>query len=559
MVGASAARSKRTLREQAEGLLDACYAASDLAVCREIYAQARALSALFPRSRRAERVLRVCSVTTLYNLAHRRDLVGLMAHLDALAVDVRREPTRSDLARVLAWSYSAAARDPDALGERERSWILARAEALMAACPRDPAVRLPCGEVVSLLTLGDPEAMIALCEALRQEIDRGPWDSTLRAQWARAVARCTDRLRLKKRWAEIAPWRDALAREPTLDDEVATSLARATRNVAHALEAAGDVVGIVQELEALRAMRDGARASRGARRGQIALEFLAAARLLVLACTAASWRWEGSTVAFLPEAPATIDLAERTLREMVTERARRPTTQGADLLADAIQDFTWCVRMAKDDARERLWHARLSKLAARHPRSAAERYWALSAGSRALSQVERGDLHGALDTAASVGACAARREDDPAVREAHAKALHASERVWRAFGEHTEASRCLDALEALAERHPDEAMLTRLFVLSAKARLEAALSGRTTDALSAELARVDGLVSRAQGAGLGRRVFAQMLLAVGRDASDAPALAMSALARLRRLAAENPRESAIATALREARACQRGR
>ncbi|MEZ4392796.1 MAG: hypothetical protein R3A48_17035 [Polyangiales bacterium] len=194
------------------------------------------------------------------------------------------------------------------------------------------------------------------------------------------------------------PLADALAAEPERDDDLASSPRGDAQRDAHALEDAGDVEGVARELDALRALRDGART----RRGKITLEILAASRLMVLACTAASWRWEGSTVAFLPDAPARLELAERTLREMARERARRPTAPAADLVADAMQDFTWCVRVAGDDARERRWHARLSKLAARHPRSAAERSWALSASSRALTQADRGDPRGALDTAETI-------------------------------------------------------------------------------------------------------------------------------------------------------------
>lgn len=539
------AHPKRALRDEAEGILQACYAAPDLDACREVYARARALSARAPKHRRAERVLRVCSITTVYALVHRRDAAGLLAHLTELSEDLARQPTRRDLARVLASSL-AAVRDPRGLDDRARAWALARAETLLAEHPRDPSVRLACGEVVTAMTLGDPDAMIALCAELRRAIDLNPCDTRLRAQWGRAVARCTDRLRIKQRWAEIAPWRDALSAEPDRDDELATSLARATRNVAHAHEDAGDVGGISRELDALRALHDGA----PTRRGVITLELLAASRLMVLACTAASWRWEGATVTFLPDAPEGIDRAERTLREMARERARRPTAQGADLVADAMQDFIWCVRMARDDAREHRWHARLSKLAARHPRSAAERFWALSAASRALAQADRGDPRGALETAATVARVAPLRRDDPGLREAHAKALSSSERAHRALGAFDDASRCHDALEDLATRHPGEAMLTRLYVLTAKARVEAALSTGAHDAIVAELARVDALVSRAQGEGLGRRVFAQALLAVVRDA---PSLAKDARARLRRLAAENPREGAIAEALREAK------
>ncbi|MEZ4392795.1 MAG: hypothetical protein R3A48_17030 [Polyangiales bacterium] len=56
---------------------------------------------------------------------------------------------------------------------------------------------------------------------------------------------------------------------------------------------------------------------------------------------------------------------------------------------------------------------------------------------------------------------------------------------------------------------------------------------------------------RARGWGGG---FAQTLLAVARDA---PSLAKAARARLRRLAAENPREGAIAEALRAAKKGER--
>lgn len=540
------AHPKRALRDEAEGILQACYAAPDLDACREVYGRALALSARAPRYRRAERVLRVCSVTTVYGLSHRRDAEGLLAHLQELSGALAREPARRDLARVLAWSLAAAAREPRALDDRARAWALSRAESLLAEHPREPSMRFPCGEVLTELTLGDPEAMIALCGELRRSIEQSPCDAALRAQWGRAVARCTDRLRIKERWREIAPWRDALAAEPGRDDELATSLARATRNVAHALEDEGDIDGIARELDALRALRDGA----PRRRGRITLEILAASRLMVLACTAASWRWEGSSVAFLPDAPARIDLAERTLREMARERARRPTAQGADLVADAMQDFTWCARMARDDARERRWHAQLARLASRHPRSAAERSWALSAASRALAQADRGDPRGALETAATVARVAPLRRDDPGLREAHAKALSASERAHRALGAPDDATRCLDALEDLAAGHPGEAMLTRLFALTAKARVEAALSTGALDAVDAELARLDARVSQPQGEGLGRRVFAQALLAVVRAA---PSLAKAARARLRRLAAENPREGAIAEALREAR------
>ncbi|MEZ4392798.1 MAG: hypothetical protein R3A48_17045 [Polyangiales bacterium] len=180
---------KRALRDEAEGILLDCYAAPDLDACREVYRRALALSARAPTYRRAERVLRVCSVTTVYGLLHRRDAGGLLAHLRGMSQALARDPSRRDLARALAWSLAAAAREPRALDDRTRAGTLARAETLLAERARDASVRFPCGEVVAELTLGDPDAMIALCAELRRGVEQSPCDASsliteLAPRWA---------------------------------------------------------------------------------------------------------------------------------------------------------------------------------------------------------------------------------------------------------------------------------------------------------------------------------------------------------------------------------------
>lgn len=549
-VGTSKRRAARVaLRDEAERIRERCYRAADLGELDVAFSDAAALCERHPKSPQVARALRVASVTLTYGLLRKGDAAHLAAHLAALDRLHEALARRPSVAQIYGQALAAVAREPACLDEAARGDVLARAEALHAAHPRDGLVLACCADATEALTAGDPDAMARLARSLRQKLDRAPDDTGLRGRWAWTVFLCTDRLRRKKRWKEVAPWRDRLARDA--EDErtrtlVALDLARATRNVALSLAASDDLPGLAREVDALRALRDEAVGRRDLRRREFVVEWAAGAKALVVAHGEQSWRWGAAGAEPVADAREHLDRAEEQLAAMWSAAMRTAMTRAVDLLAEAAQDFTWCARVARDDAREARWHARLARLVTKRPRSAAERYWALSAGSRALTLVDRGDLDGAIATAESVRECAGRR-DDAVTREALGKALCAIEKARRLRGEPGLADASVDALEALLRAHTGEAMLMRFFVNGAKARAEAWLAAGDGAAAWRWARRVDALASLPQGEGLGRRVFAQVLLAIVRGDEGH---AGEAGARLALLAEENPKDEEIAAASR---------
>ncbi len=543
------ASARKTLRDEAERLRARCYRAADVGELRAVFDDAAALCARHPRSPQAARSFRVASVTLTYGLLRASDGAGLVAHLAALDRLHEALARRPAVAQVYGHALATVAREPACLDVAARGDVLARAEALHAAHPQDGLVLASCADATEALTAGDPDAMVRLARSLRRKVDRAPDDTGLRGRWAWTAFLCTDRLRRKKRWGEIAPWRDQLARDAESESTralVALDLARATRNVALDLAANDDLPGLAREVDALRALRDEATGRRDLRRREFVVEWAVGAKSLVVAYGEQSWCWGAGRAEPVAEACEHLDRAEAQLAAMWSAATRTTMTRATDLLAEAIQDFTWCARVARDDAREARWHARLTRLVARRPRSAAERYWALSVGSRALSLVDRGDLDGAIATAESVVECAGRR-DDAVTREALGKALCAIEKARRLRGEPEPADASVDALEALLRAHLSEAMLMRFFVNGARSRAEAWLAAGDCEAAWRWAQRVDALTSLPPGEGLGRRVFAQVLQAIARGSE---AHADEARARLARLAAENPTDDEITVAAR---------
>ncbi len=540
---------REALDRALRGVLDDLRRAPDDAL-PAVFERALRLAEANPRVARAGRVLHTSSQAALRALLRRGTSAPVAAHLDALEALGERHPARYAYAAGLA----VAAQGSAALDSRAREGLAERAAALRERYAGDATVLVHWSSVVEALSAGDPEAMVPVCAALAEARARRPWDVALLKRWAAALAARVDRLRVKKQWAPIPALRDELA--AAMDGEphgrrVAFEVAKATRDVMYVWEDAEDVAAVERELARLVALREQADGRRDPARSLFAEQWVWGAKVLVTTCDAASWRWGASAVEWLPAADELLGRAAETLEAMWTEVMRKASPRKVDLLAAAIQDHAWCVRQARDRASEAHWHERLTQLARRFPGSSAPREWAHSAGSRALSLAEDGEVAEVLALTAAIEAAAAQRKGDASIREAHAKGVAASAAALRKSGALEEATARVEALAAMATTYQGEPMLVRLFALAAKelAAHEVGV-GRAREA-EGVLQRMEEVVSLPQGEGLGRRVYAQALEATVTAAQGiAPELAAAARRRLRALAASNPREKAISETLR---------
>lgn len=543
-----------SLKRTAESLQRQCFTSAGIDSLSAVLSQSVDLCVRFPRSPLATQTLSIVSATLTHSLVRHRDTSTFSSHLSHLETLCERHPEfsrRPIYSQIYAQALEIIAHSGLTLDASLRDTILHKSEELLSVHSRNGFVLARCTSAIAALTPQDPDAMARLASHLRAQLDSAPKDtgvSDLVARWASTVSLCTERLLRQKRWSEITPWRDRLRAEYDNTSAkgvlVAFDLARATRCVALSYAATEDLDGLTREVSALDTLRRESVARRDLRRRELTIEWAVAASALANAHGELSWTWGPHSAVATPDAAAHLDHAEEQLVSMWRYMSRMTLARAIELLAVALQDFTWCARAVGDDRREAYWHARLWRLAARRPWSPAETYWALSAASRALTLADRGDLDGAFELATKVCECAARREGAPS-REALGKALCAVVIVHCKRGEVTDTDDTDDvlaSLEAMANGHTTEGMLLRFYVNAARECITAKLSCGAHGSAWYWIDRVGAVVSLSHGAGLGRRVFAKILHAVAQGDS---ARAREAQVRLTVLAQENPDDEAI--------------